>query len=123
MSFIQVTSSELRNRASEIMAAGILKVTPEKLSQAASEFSNSGKNINAMTIEMMSIVDSLKSIWQGNAASDFTGRFNGLRDDIERINRIIEEHVNDLNQMAIEYQNAEEQSVEESAKLVSDIAV
>lgn len=59
------------------MAAGILKVTPEKLSQAASEFSNSGKNINAMTIEMMSIVDSLKSIWQGNAASDFTGRFNG----------------------------------------------
>ena len=44
-------------------------------------------------------------------------------DDIERINRIIEEHVNDLNQMAIEYQNAEEQSVEESAKLVSDIAV
>lgn len=105
------------------MAAGILKVTPEKLSQAASEFSNSGKNINDMTIEMMSIVDSLKSIWQGNAASDFTGRFNGLRDDIERINRIIEEHVNDLNQMAIEYQNAEEQSVEESAKLVSDIAV
>ena len=50
------------------MAAGILKVTPEKLSQAASEFSNSGKNINAMTIEIMSIVDSLKSIWQGNAA-------------------------------------------------------
>lgn len=103
------------------MATGLLKVTPEKLNQAASEFSNSGKNINAMTAEMMAIVDSLKSIWQGNAANEYAGRFAGLRDDIEKINRIIEEHVNDLNQMALEYQNAEDTSAEESAKLVSDI--
>lgn len=103
------------------MAAGILKVTPEKLNQAATEFSNSGKNISAMTAEMINIVDNLKSIWQGNAATDYTGRFSGLRDDIEKINHIIEEHVNDLNQMAIEYQNAEDSSVEESTKLLSDI--
>lgn len=102
--------------------AALLKVTPEKLVQAANEFSASGKNINSMTAEMMGIVDSLKSIWQGSAASEYAGRFSGLRDDIERINRIIEEHVNDLNQMALEYQNAEDQSVEESAKLLSDIA-
>lgn len=102
--------------------AGILKVTPEKLNQAATEFSNSGKNINALTSEMMSIVERLKSIWQGSAASEYSGRFAGLRDDIDRINRIIEEHVNDLNQMALEYQNAEDSSVEESAKLLSDIA-
>lgn len=103
------------------MAAGVLKVTPEKLNAAANEFSSSGKNISAMTAEMMSIIDSLKSIWQGNAATEYSGRFSGLRDDIEKINRIIEEHVNDLNQMALEYQNAEDQSVEESAKLLSDI--
>jgi len=102
--------------------AGMLKVTPEKLTQAANEFSNSGKNINSMTAEMMSIVEGLKSVWQGNAASEYAGRFTGLRDDIEKINKIIEEHVNDLNQMAIEYQNAEDMSVEESSKLVSDIA-
>lgn len=101
--------------------AGVLKVTPEKLNQAANEFSASGKNINQMTAEMMSIVESMKSIWQGSAASEYAGRFSGLRDDIERINKIIEEHVNDLNQMALEYQNAEDQSVEESAKLLSDI--
>jgi len=102
--------------------AGMLKVTPEKLTQAANEFSNSGKNINSMTAEMMSIVEGLKSVWQGNAASEYAGRFTGLRDDIEKINKIIEEHVNDLNQMAMEYQNAEDMSVEESSKLVSDIA-
>lgn len=103
------------------MAAGILKVTPEKLNQAANEFSQSGKNISSMTTQMMSIVDSLKSIWQGSAASEYAGRFSGLRDDIEKINRIIEEHVNDLNQMALEYQNAEDLSIEESAKLMSDV--
>jgi len=102
--------------------AAMLKVTPEKLVQAANEFSNSGKNISAMTSEMMGIVDSLKSIWQGNAASEYSGRFVGLKDDIERINRIIEEHVSDLNQMALEYQNAEDASAQESAKLMSDIA-
>lgn len=103
------------------MATGLLKVTPEKLNQAASEFQTSGKNISSMTAEMMAIVDSLKSIWQGNAATEFSGRFSGLRDDIEKINRIIEEHVNDLNQMALEYQNAEDASIEESVKLLSDI--
>lgn len=103
------------------MATGLLKVTPEKLNQAASEFSTSGKNISSMTAEMMSIIDSLKAIWQGNAATEYSGRFAGLRDDIEKINRIIEEHVADLNQMALEYQNAEDASVEESAKLMSDI--
>ena len=101
--------------------AGILKVTPEKLTQAANELSNSGKNINSMTAEMMSIVESLKSVWQGNAASEYAARFNGLCDDMDKINRIIEEHVDDLNQMAIEYQNAEDMSVEESSRLVSDV--
>lgn len=103
------------------MAAGLLKVTPEKLTQAANEFASSGKNISQMTAEMMSIVDGLKSIWQGNAASEYASRFSGLRDDIERINKIIEEHVNDLNQMATEYQNAEDRSVEESARLLSEV--
>lgn len=104
------------------MAIGVLKVTPEKLTQAASEFSNSGRNISSMTSEMIGIVDGLKSVWQGSAASEYSERFSGLKDDIDRINKIIEGHVNDLNQMALEYQNAEDQSVEESSKLLSEIA-
>lgn len=103
------------------MAVGMLKVTPEKLTQAANEFSNSGKNIGSMTAEMMSIVDGLKSVWQGSAASEYSQKFVGLKEDIDKINRIIEGHVNDLNQMAIEYQNAEDQSVEESSKLMNGI--
>ena len=100
---------------------GLLKVTPEKLIQAANEFSQTGKTISSLTSEMMSIVNSLKSIWQGEAATSYSTRFSNLQDDIARINRIIQEHVSDLNEMAREYQNAENASLEASSSLVSDV--
>ncbi len=101
--------------------SGMLKVTPEKLIQVSNEFSQSGKTISSLTAEMLSIVNGLKSIWQGQAALEYSNRFNSLGDDIERINKLIQEHVSDLNAMAAEYQNAENQSMEESSKLLSDI--
>ncbi|MCR4657074.1 MAG: WXG100 family type VII secretion target [Lachnospiraceae bacterium] len=100
---------------------GLLKVTPEKLIQAANEFSQTGKTISSLTSEMMSIVNSLKPIWQGEAATSYNSRFSSLQDDITRINRIIQEHVSDLNEMAREYQNAENASLEASNSLVSDV--
>ena len=100
---------------------GILKVTPEKLIQAAGEFSQTGKTIRSLTSEMLSIVNGLKSIWQGEAAENYSSRFASLQDDIEKIGRIIDEHVSDLNEMAREYQNAEKASVEAAGSLMSDI--
>ena len=100
---------------------GILKVTPEKLIQASNEFSQTGKTISSLTSEMMSIVNGLKSIWQGEAANSYSSRFSSLQDDIEKINRIIQEHVTDLNEMAREYQNAENASLEASSALAADV--
>ncbi|HAG70329.1 MAG TPA: hypothetical protein DCL38_10225 [Lachnospiraceae bacterium] len=100
---------------------GILKVTPEKLIQASNEFSQTGKTISSLTAEMMSIVNGLKSIWQGEAANSYSSRFSGLQDDIDRVNRIIQEHVADLNEMAREYQNAENASLEASSALAGDV--
>ena len=100
---------------------GILKVTPEKLIQASNEFSQTGKTIRSLTSEMLSIVNGLKSIWQGEAAESYSSRFSSLQDDIEKIGRIIDEHVNDMNEMAREYQNAESASLEASSSLMSDI--
>ena len=101
---------------------GYLKVTPEQLMQAADAFAEAGQSIASLTTEMMSIVNSLKGIWQGEAAESYTGRFNDLEDDIQRINGMITEHVNDLNEMARTYQAAEDASAQESAALLSDIA-
>jgi len=100
---------------------GILKVTPEKLIQASNEFGTTGKAISALTQEMTGIVNGLKSIWQGEAASSYGNKFSGLQDDIEKINRIIQEHVTDLNEMAREYQNAENAGIEESSRLMTEI--
>lgn len=103
------------------MAVGILKVSPEKLLEVANEFSMTGKNISSLTSEMMSIISGLKSVWQGSAANAYTGKFSMLQDDIEKLNRIIQEHVSDLTEMARTYEEAENVSEEESAKLLSEV--
>ena len=100
---------------------GFLKVTPEKLMEASSEFEASGSAVSSITQEMLSIVNSLKGIWQGEAASGFTNKFNGLADDIEKINRMIAEHVADLNEMAAEYQQAENESIEQANALNTEV--
>lgn len=100
---------------------GYLKVTPEKLMQASAEFETTGATVNSITQEMLSIINNLKGIWQGEAATGYTNRFNGLSDDIERINRMIAEHVTDLNEMASEYQTAENESVEQANALATEV--
>lgn len=100
---------------------GYLKVTPEKLMQASAEFENTGAQISSITQEMLSIINGLKGIWQGEAASGYTNRFNGLADDIEKINRMISEHVTDLNEMATEYQQAENESIENANSLTMEV--
>lgn len=103
------------------MATGILKVTPQKLIDASNEFSSTGKTIGALTQEMNEIVNSLKSVWMGEAASGYGAKFAELSDDIERINKMIQEHVTDLMEMAREYQAAEDANTEQSAGLMTEV--
>ncbi|MCR5222534.1 MAG: WXG100 family type VII secretion target [Lachnospiraceae bacterium] len=100
---------------------GYLKVTPEQLLKAADTFAQAGQSVAGLTSEMMSVISSLKGIWQGEAAESYMGKFSGLEDDIMRINNMITEHVNDLTEMARTYQAAEDASLEESAALLSDV--
>ena len=100
---------------------GILKVTPEKLMAASNEFSTVGKTVRSLTQEMNDIVSSLKSVWMGEAATGYGAKFAELADDIEKINRMIQEHVTDLNEIAREYQTAEDSSTEQSAGLNTDV--
>jgi WXG100 family type VII secretion target len=103
------------------MAAGVLKVTPEKLIAASGEFSSTGKTIRSLSQEMLEIVNSLKSVWMGEAATGYGTKFLQLQDDMEKINRMIQEHVTDLNEMAREYQTAEDTNTEQSASLTTDV--
>lgn len=97
-----------------------LKVTPEKLLEAAEQFSVAESSIRSLTGEMKSIVDGFKSIWQGEAATGFANRFNALSDDIDRMLSMIREHSTDLTEMANEYKAAEEESLQQASNLATE---
>ena len=48
-------------------------------------------------------------------------KFKSLESDIQTLNRMIQEHVNDLEQMANLYSTAEQQNVDDAASLSSGI--
>lgn len=100
---------------------GILKVTPEKLISTANEFNGTGGQIRNLTQTMLDTVNSMNSIWQGEAATAYSQKFRSLQDDMEKMNRMINEHVTDLNEMAKRYQEAEQKNMEDSNDLQGDI--
>ena len=102
---------------------GTLKVTPEELMTKASELSSAGTTIRNITSSMTDIVNSLSSIWQGDDATAFTTKFNGLQDDIEKVNGKIQEHVNDLNEMASAYKSTSNASTSDAGSLPTDVVV
>ena len=100
---------------------GILKVTPEKLISTANEFNGTGGQIRNITQEMLDLVNSMNSIWQGEAATAYSTKFKSLQDDMEKMNSMIKEHVDDLNEMAKRYQDAERKNTEDSNALTGDV--
>lgn len=100
---------------------GILRVTPEKLTSTASEFQATGSKIQSLTGEMSSIVKGLSGVWEGEAATAFTNKFNELQDDMDRMYAMISEHVNDLNEMAQTYSQAENTNAQEGSALAGDV--
>ncbi len=98
----------------------VLKVTPEKLMETAAEFRNTEANIRGITQEMISIVDSFKPIWQGEAATGFANRFASLSDDMNMLYTLIRDHSDALTEMAGEYARAEEDSGNLANSLVTE---
>ncbi|MCR5590309.1 MAG: WXG100 family type VII secretion target [Lachnospiraceae bacterium] len=88
----------------------MLKVTPEKLIEAAGEFQNTEASIRSITEEMISIVDGFKPVWQGEAATGFANRFSSLSADMNKLYAMIRKHADNLTEMANEYRQAESES-------------
>lgn len=99
---------------------GTLKVTPEKLISAADEFSTCGQAVSSNTQQMTSLVTGLSSVWSGEAATAYKNKFNELQDDINRFNKMIQEHVTDLQEMARVYDKANTTAQEASSGLPTD---
>ena len=100
---------------------GTINVSTEKLLSTSSEFSTQGNTISSLTSEMLNLVGSLSSAWEGEAATAYMTKFRSLETDIQTLNRMIQEHVNDLQQMANIYNEAEQSNADTAASLASGI--
>lgn len=88
--------------------ANIIKVEPGKLRAASADFSSASAQIRSATSAMTQAITSLSgSVWSGDAATAYVNKFNGLQDEIAKIDKMIQEHSQDLTQMANEYEKAE----------------
>lgn len=72
---------------------------------------------------MTQLVDGLGSIWEGEAATAYTSKFRQLDDDIQKMIRMVQEHSDDLNEMARIYRDAEAASQDEIADLAGDVII
>jgi len=100
---------------------GFLKVDPQKLISTADEFNTTGGQVKGLTDQMITIIDSLKSAWEGEAATTYNTKFHALQDDMDKMYRMIQEHVKDLNEMAQQYMNAENANIDTGSSLADDV--
>lgn len=102
---------------------GILRVTPQELINAASEFSTNGGEIANLTQQMTDLVNGLSSVWSGEAAEAYRTKFAGLSDDIQKLIGFVKEHAQDLQDMAAIYTQAEQANEDIIANLQSDVII
>lgn len=97
---------------------GMIKVSTDKLRGTSSEFSSIGSTVSNLTSQMTSLVTGISgAVWTGEAATAYVSKFKSLDNDIQKINRKIQEHVNDLNEMARVFDEAENTNVQTSSGL------
>lgn len=100
---------------------GIIKVDPQKLISTSEEFSTTGNQVKTLTDNMITIIDSLKSVWEGEAATTYNTKFHQLQDDMDKMHRMIQEHVKDLIEMAQQYITAENTNIDTGNSLAGDV--
>ncbi len=106
------------------MATGTLRVTPQQLERTASGFESKAREVQTITQQMTSTVTSLTGqVWSGEAATAYVTKFKGLQDDMDRIYKMIQEHSDDLIQMARQYSDVETKNEDLANQLASDVIV
>ena len=102
---------------------GIIKVSPQLLNSTAAEFGNQGNQISNITGEMMNLIIGMAAAWEGEAASAFITKYRGLEDDIQRMDRMEQEHSSDLQEMAQIYTEADTANAEGANSLSADVII
>lgn len=99
---------------------GELLVTPQVLKSTSSSFGQSNRTVNSTMDSMMRQVNSLRSAFEGDAASAYIQQFSRLQQDMCQMKRKIDEHVKDLQEMAANYEKSENKNVQANRRLKTD---
>ncbi len=104
------------------MAMSALTVTPAKLKSKATEFSSDSSKVNTTCKKMFNLIKQLNgAVWSGTAADAYKNQFNKLEDDTQRMVKMINEFVSDLQDIATEYQKAETTNETTSKSLTTNV--
>ena len=102
--------------------ANIIRVTPEKLTQAATKFEQTAGEVKSLTSSMTSTVQALSGrVWSGEAANAYKTKFNNLQGDINKLYNMINTHSTHLKSIAQEYKAKETENISEANSLSSNV--
>lgn len=101
--------------------ATALKASVDDIKKSSSRFGTLANETKRLTDNMMTLVSNTKSVWQGEAQNAYWKKFDGLRDDMQRMFKMIDEYRTDLTEIARNYEAAETANKSAAAALKSDV--
>ena len=102
--------------------ANMIRVTPDKLTSASSQFLATAGEVKSLTSNMTSTVQQLTgNVWSGEAASAYTSKFNSLQADINKLYTMIKTHSEHLSTIAKAYGTGESENQATANALSSSV--
>lgn len=98
-----------------------IKVSVDDLRRQSTVFGNKASEVKRLTDDMLNLIDGTNSVWQGEAQQTYKKQFDGLRDDMAKIYKMIDEYRLDLSDIAKNYEAAEISNKSAAATLKSDV--
>lgn len=100
---------------------GTLRVTPEKLITASTEFQEIENNIRSLSQQMIALCNSLSSCFEGEDATAYTTKFRNLEMDMNEMDARIKKDVVALQEMAKNFNAAITSNIAEAQGLKNTI--
>ena len=98
-----------------------LKVSVDELKKGSTRFGSKATETKKLTTQMLQLIESTKSVWQGAAREAYSKKFASLSSDMDKILKMIDEYRQDLSEIAKNYETAESQNKMEASNLKSGI--
>lgn len=98
-----------------------LKVSVDELKKGSTTFGQKATETQTLTGQMLQLVQNTNSVWKGEAQAAYSKKFDGLKSDMDKIYKMIEEYRQDLSDIATAYETAENQNTQVASSLKSNI--